>query len=89
MEFLLWETSEVIRNEMFTYDEDFMGHIVLYSPDGESIYLQVDTDIECFRKAIESIDAQWFLNNRKGYHPIEFKIIEEEYSYMISNYFGN
>ncbi len=47
---------------MFSYDENYMGHITLFSPNGESVYLQTDTDIEFFNNSINAIADQWLAN---------------------------
>lgn len=74
---------------MFTYEENSFGHITLISPTGETIYLQVDTDIESFLDSVDAIDSQYLCNGDRVYpHPAGFTDIEEEISDMISNYFG-
>jgi hypothetical protein len=72
---------------LFTYDENHMGHITLFHPDGSTQYLQVDTDIEAFNAELKAIDLQWtWVGRLKPLDGISSQ--EEEESQMIERWFG-
>ena len=75
---------------LYTYKENRFGHITLIppSPSGETVYLQVDTDIDQFREDLEAIENLWVEGERTQYHPAGYICEEQEISDMISQYFN-
>ena len=76
------------KKMLFTYETDACGGMTIYSPykGDESVYLQVDTDVEAAKEELRAIEEAW--ENSPSYRKnAGFASLEEAQSHYLQNYF--